>query len=67
MFDERIPGNDYHRQVFLHEATGDDDGEPLLELTAFDGDEQTTVRLSLYGVRELRLALARFERRKKAE
>ena len=55
-FKERIPGNDYAREVYLN-ATAEG-----LEITVDDTENETTIVLSDYGVRELRLALARYER-----
>ena len=55
-FKERIPAADYVQQVYLN-ATPEG-----LEITIDDSKTELTVPLSDYGVRELRLALARYER-----
>lgn len=60
-FYERIPGANYTDQVYLT-SVRDEDGEPLLELRVTNDDEEVAIPLSDYGIRELRLALSRYER-----
>lgn len=55
-FRERIPGANYACQVYLQETP---EG---LELTVDDTENELIIVLGRYGVRELRLALARYER-----
>jgi hypothetical protein len=59
MFKERVPGADYSRQIYLTETS---EG---LELTANDTENETTVILCDDNVHTLRLALQRYERRRK--
>lgn len=55
-YEAKVYGDNLGTEVLLQET---DEG---LELTAYVGDEETTVLLGDGGVRELRLALARYER-----
>jgi len=57
---ERIWDPDYRAAIHLTET------ERGLELTQDVGDNETTVALDLDGVKKLRLALTRYERKAKA-
>lgn len=63
-FKYRVPSDNCGCQIYLDETDAMDG--PGLALTADVGDEETTVVLGAYGIRELRLALARFERAQKS-
>lgn len=60
-FTERIWATNYTTVIHLQET------EEGLELTADVGDEETTVVLDSDGVRNLRLALTRYERKKRRD
>lgn len=66
-FTYKVWGDNYGTVLHLNEVDGDGEGVigSQLELTADVGDEELTITLGDYGVRELKLALARYERRKK--
>jgi len=65
-FRERVWGANYHTEIRLSEMPpepGAPTDDPLLALTADVGDEETTGVLDADGVRNLRLALQRYERK----
>ena len=54
-------------ELRLKDARDDIDGDPVLEVTADVGDLETTVALNAFHVKELRLALQRWEKTQKAQ
>jgi hypothetical protein len=61
--EDRVWSSDYGRLVRLNATTGDEDGSPRLEIMVDDTETELAVALDLGGVRNLRRALQRHERR----
>lgn len=61
-FHERVFGANNGTELWVTGSLSPE-GDPRLEITADVGDQETTVALDPDGVRKLRLALARYERR----
>jgi hypothetical protein len=62
-----IPGANYLDRIDLTDAGTDDSGTRLLELALDVGDEALAIPLCDENVRQLRLALQRWERQRRQE